>query len=138
MSQIWHFEEEKLVLLYTPTHHSGSHVHSLQPPIEREKDSNVFLTIYTKKKNTDTSQVSSLQCLFVDTILITHSHSNFTHCHKTNPWWLVTKDVVVACVTRNITGFLNGIEKRGAKFRKPSLFPFWGNNSEEPSGNFLI
>lgn len=45
-------EKKNSVLLYTQTPHSGSHVQSLHQTIEREKDSNVFLTIYTKKKTT--------------------------------------------------------------------------------------
>jgi hypothetical protein len=83
-----------------------------------------LLDYLQEKKNTDTTEVSSLYCLFCNTILIIKSHSNFTHCHNSPPWWLVPKNVDGEYVTYNIAGFLNGVSKRVKRFGNRVCFHF--------------
>jgi len=59
-----------------------------------------------------------------NTILIIKSHSNFSHCHSSHPWWLVPENDDVVYVTCNTAGFLNGVSKRVQCFGNRVCFHF--------------
>ena len=91
------------------------------------------LPIYTKKNQHWYSRSFFTVVSLCNTILIIKSHSNFAHCHSSPPWWLVPKMTTLVMWHAILQDFWMVFRKGYNFFRKPGLFPFWGNESKESS-----
>jgi hypothetical protein len=117
-------KKEKLVF-YIHQHLTLAHMYSHFIKQLSERRIQMSSWLFTLKKHWHNRSFFTAVS-FCNTVLIIKSHENLTHCHNSPPWWLVSKyyDDDDAYVTRNITGFLNGVPKRVRRFRKSVCFHF--------------